>query len=67
MKALECEQAYSSIFQHSRGANSDVSGGIPPKSELIQAFIVARVTCKNEKDSIKNTGSRVLTRFPPPP
>ena len=48
-------------------ANSEVSGGIPPKSELIQAFIVVLVTCKNEKDPIKNTGSRVLTRFPPPP
>ena len=65
-KALGCEQAYSSIFQHSRAANSEVSGGIPPKSELIQGFIVVLVTCKNEKDLIKNTGSRVLTRFPPP-
>ena len=65
MKALECKQAYSSIIQHSRAANSEVSGGIPLKSELIQAFIVVLVTCKNEKDPIKNTGSRVLTRFPP--
>ena len=65
MKALECKQAYNSIFQHSRAANSEVSGGIPLKSELIQAFIVVLVTCKNEKDPIKNTGSRVLTRFPP--
>ena len=64
MKALECEQAYSSIIQHSRAANSEVSGGIPPKSELIQAFIVVLVTCKNKKDPIKNTGSRVLTRSP---
>ena len=53
-------------FLHSRAANSKVSVGIPPKSELIQAFIVVLVTCKNEKDQIKNTGSRVLTRFPPP-
>ena len=44
-------------------ANSNVSGGIPPKSELIQSFIVVLVTCKNEKDPIKNTGSKVLTRF----
>ena len=34
------------------------------KSELIQAFIVVLVTCKNEKDPIKNSGSRVLTRSP---
>ena len=65
IKALECKQAYSSIFQHSRAANSEVSGGIPPKSELIQAFIVVLVTCNNEKDPIKNTGSIMLTRSPP--
>ena len=44
---------YSSIIQHSRAASSEVSGGFPPKSELIQAFIVVLVTCKNEKDPIK--------------
>ena len=55
MKALSC----------SRAANSEVSGGIPPKFELIQAFMVALVTCKNEKDPIKHKGSRVLTRFSP--
>ena len=57
--------SFSSIFRRSRAANSEVSGGIPPKSELIQAFIVVLVTCKNEKDPIKNTGLRVLTRFSP--
>ena len=46
-------------------ANSEVSGGIPPKFELIQAFIVVLFTFKNEKDPIKNKGSRVLTRFSP--
>ena len=35
------------------------------KFELIQAFIVVLVTCKNEKDPIKNEGDRVLTRFFP--
>ena len=58
MKALEGSQAYSSIIQHSRAANSEVSGGIPLK-------LVVLVTCKNEKDPIKNIGSRVLTRFFP--
>ena len=42
-----------------------VSGGILPKFELIQAFIVLLVTCKNEEDPIKNEGARVLTRFSP--
>ena len=53
------------FFKCSRAANSEVSGGIMPKFELIQAFIVVLVTCKNEKDPIKNKGSRVLTRFSP--
>ena len=53
------------FFKCSRAANSEVSGGITPKFKLIQAFIVVLVTCKNEKDPIKNKGSRVLTRFSP--
>ena len=51
------------FFRRSRAANSKVSCGIPPKFELIQALIVVLVTCKNEKDPIKNKGSRVLTRL----
>ena len=50
-----------SFFRRSRAANSEVSGGILPKFELIQAFIVVLVTCKNEEDPIKNEGARVLT------
>ena len=38
-----------------------MSGGIQPKFELIQAFKVDFVTCKNEEDPIKNKGARVLT------
>ena len=56
---------YVLFFRHSRAANSDVSGGILPKFELIQAVIVVLVTCKNEEDPIKNEGARVLTRFSP--
>ena len=41
------------FFRHSRTANSKVSGGIPPKFELIQAFMVVLVTCKNEEEKIK--------------
>ena len=49
------------FFRRSRAAYSEVSGGILPKFELIQAFIVVFVTCKNEEDPIKNEGTRVLT------
>ena len=54
------------VFSRSpRAANSLVSGGILPKFELIQAFIVLLVTCKNKEDPIKNEGASVLTRFSP--
>ena len=53
------------FFRLSRAANSEVSGGIPPKFVLIQAFIAVLITFKNEKDPIKNKASRVLTRFSP--
>ena len=56
----------------SRADNSGVSGGIWPKFEIIQAFMHAlvtckneNVTCKNENDSIKNEGARVVTTFFP--
>ena len=35
------------------------------KFKLIQAFLVVLVTCKNEKDSIKNESTRELTIFLP--
>ena len=53
------------LIRRSREANSEVSGGILPIFELIQAFMVVLVTCKNEEDPIKNEGARVLTRFSP--
>ena len=56
---------YEVFFRSSRATNSEVSSGIRPKFELIQAFIVVLVTCKNEEDPIKNGGARVLTRFSP--
>ena len=65
MKALECKQDYMTFFRGSRAAHSAVSGGILPRFELIQAFIVVLVTYKNEEDPIKNEGARVLTRFSP--
>ena len=53
------------LFRRSRVANSKVSGGIPPKFDLIQAFMCVLVTCKNEEDLIKDEGSKVLRRFSP--
>ena len=53
------------FFRRSRAANSEVSGGILPKFNLIQAFMVVLVTCKNEEDPLKNEGARVLTRIFP--
>ena len=43
MKALECKQDYMTFFRRSRATNSEVIGGILPKFELIQAFIVVLV------------------------
>ena len=40
-----------------------VGGGIWPKFELIQAFMHVLVTCRNEDDSIKKEGARVVTTF----
>ena len=42
------------FFRRSRAAYSEVSGGLQPKFELIQSFIVVLVTCKNEEDPITN-------------
>ena len=42
------------FFTFSRAANSEVSDGILPKFEPIQAFMVDLVTCKNEEDPLEN-------------
>ena len=49
------------FFKRSRAANSAVCGQIGPIFELIQDYIVALVTCKNEEDSIKTQSTRELT------
>ena len=56
---------YVFFFRRSRAANFKISSGILPKFELIQAFIVVLVICKNVEDLIKNEGARVLSRFSP--
>ena len=52
------------FFRRSRAANSIVSGGIWPKFKLIQAFMHVLITCKYEKDPIKNSRENVMTCFP---
>ena len=59
------EKVATSIFRRSRAANSVVSSGIWPKFELIQALMYVLVTCKYEKDRIKNSRENVETPFSP--
>ena len=49
------------FFRHSRAANSVDLGQNLSDFKSIQALIAVLVTCKNEYDSIKNEGARVLT------
>ena len=66
MKALEWTQHYTAIFfRRARTDNSGVGVGIWPKFKLIQAFMHVLVIYKNEVDSYKNEGARVVTRFLP--
>ena len=54
------------VFSDAQGQLTPTSAvGIQQKFNLIQAFMVVLVTCKNEEDPIKNESSRVLTRFSP--
>ena len=43
----------------------ETSGRIWPNYELIQALIHVLITCKYEKDPIKNSGENVMTSFFP--
>ena len=53
------------FFRRSRAANSVVHGRISPNFELIQALMYIIVTCKYEKDPIKNVSENVMTPFFP--
>ena len=44
------------FFRRSKAANSVGSNGILIKFNLIQAFMVVLVSCKNQEDSFKNEG-----------
>ena len=50
------------ILTSIKGSNSVAN---LPKFELIKAFMLVLLTCKNEVDQIKNEGARVFTRFLP--
>ena len=51
------------FFRCSRAANSAVSGPIRPKFELIRALMHVIVTCKYEKERMKNSREKVETLF----
>ena len=51
---------YSYILD-SQGQLTVAGGWMWPKIKLIQTFMGVLVTCKNEEDSFKNEGARVVT------
>ena len=56
---------YGDFFRLSRAANSTVSGPIRPTFELIRALMHVIVTCKYEKERMKNSREKVATLFFP--
>ena len=51
------------FFRHLRAASSVVRGRIWPNFKLIQALMYVIITCKYEKDPIKNNREKVATLF----
>ena len=51
------------FFRRLRAANSVVLGRIWPNFKLIQAFMYVIITCKYEKDPIKNNREKEATPF----
>ena len=51
------------FFRRLRAANSEVRGRIWPNFKLIQALMYVIITCKYEKDPIKNNREKVATLF----
>ena len=58
-------KAYGDFFRRSRAANSLVGGPIRLKFELTRALMHVFVTCKYEKDRMKNSREKVETPFSP--
>ena len=55
--------AYRDFSRRSMAANSTFRRSICLKFELIPAFMIVLVTCKNKEDPIKNEGARVTRRL----
>ena len=62
MKALEWTQHFP---HYNCMVAMETSGRIWPNFELIQALIHVLITCKYEKNLIKNSGENVMTSFSP--
>ena len=62
MKALEWTQHFP---HYNSMVAMETSGRIWPNFELIQALINVLITCKYEKNLIKNNGENVMTSFSP--
>ena len=62
MKALEWTQHFP---HYNSMVAMETSGCIWPNFELIQALIHVLITCKYEKNPIKNSGENVMTLFSP--
>ena len=62
MKALEWTQHFP---HYNSMVAMETSGCIWPNFELIQALIHVLITCKYEKNPIKNSGENVMTSFSP--
>ena len=62
MKALEWTQHFP---HYNSMVAMETSGRIWPNFELIQALIHVLITCKSEKNPIKNSGENVMTSFSP--
>ena len=53
------------FFRCSRAANSTVCGPSRPKFKLVRALMHVIITCKYEKDRMKNSREKVETPFSP--
>ena len=62
MKAIEWTQHFS---HYNSMVAMETSGRIWPNFELSQALIHVLITCKYEKNPIKNSGENVMTSFSP--
>ena len=56
---------FQTFFRRSRAAYSAVGGPIRPKFELVRALMHVIVTCKFEKERVKNSREKVETPFFP--